>query len=406
MKRTATYSLVLGIFFLCGFCTTLNSVLIPYLRDALDMSYAALTGVQVAFFLAYFMVSPLAGRIFHERGQVPGMHWGLALSALGALIFAACGWDLRFALVLSAAFVLGAGIAVLQVTINPFAQEMGPPESASSRLCLCQAFTSMGMLFAPWFGAETLLAEADLGGTASASAMTFPYGLVTLAWVVLFLGSQGLPVKPIVAEHEDLGAVSPWSDPVLLLGMLGIGLSVGIETAVGSFLIPLLSLEHIGALSLERAGELTMIFWGGLMVGRVIGGFLLKFLRAESLLAAHATAGLLCALLACLGTGTIAGAAALGLGLCISVMFPTIFSLVLGNSRCGASVAAGCLCMANVGGAILPFLQGLVSDQRGIQAGFFIPVLCFTLLTGCSFYIYGVYRNRLKNQLDSCSFAP
>ncbi len=389
--------LVIALFFAWGFCTVLVDVLIPKLKATFALSFAEAMLTQFCFFLAYFVVSIPAALLVSRVGYMRGIVFGLVVMAGGCLMFspaASMGWYPAF---LAALFVLAAGITVVQVAANPLAAGLGDPARAHSRLTLAQAFNSFGTMLGPLFGSSLILAAGvaeptpGMDGAALAAFRVEQAGHVRLPYMIIAAVLAGLAglcwwlrrwpvpsVRPVVqGDYLRLLRI-----PRLSLGALSIFLYVGAEVAVGSALVNYLIM--VGATSSEHAaGNLISVYWGLAMVGRFIGSWVLRFVAPGLVLATCAIGAAALGLLA--GTvleGTAAAVAILSIGLFNSVMFPTIFTLSidgLGEDTAGGS---GLLCLAIVGGAIVPLLMGLVADAVGLGLALLVPVACYLCIAG------------------------
>jgi FHS family L-fucose permease-like MFS transporter len=389
--------LVVALFFAWGFCTVLVDVLVPKLKATFSLSYTEAMLTQFCFFLAYFIVSIPAGQLVSRVGYLRGVVVGLVIMAGGCLLFspaATAGWYPGF---LGALFVLAAGITLVQVAANPLVAGLGDPAHASSRLNLAQAFNSFGTMIGPWFGAQLMLAAgmgASPEGLAGAELQAFrveqashvrlPYmiiaavlvGMASLFWVVRRAPVPAL--RPVT--HGDY--LRLLARPRLCLGALSIFLYVGAEVAVGSMLVNYLILMQ-ATTSEQTAGNLISVYWGLAMVGRFIGAFTLRVVSPGVALAVCGLGATTLALLA--GTvleGQMAAIAILSIGLFNSIMFPTIFSLSIEGAGEDTAGASGILCLAIVGGAVVPLLTGVVADSVGLAPALLVPLMCYLMVAG------------------------
>jgi len=376
---------IMGLFFICGLSTVMNHLLIPYLQSVWQMSYTAIMSVQLSFYLGYFLGSPLTG--FLIRGRfIHGMRIGAILGGLGAVMIALSSIQGSLILTLLSIFCVGSGIAMIQVCANPYVLQM----RGESDLAIAQSATGIGMLLAPLIGARCLLANAceDL----SIQSLLPPYMIIGSLWFFLAMMLFLLPKTKSEPQKRN-----PFQfNSVLILGFLGIALSVGVETTIASFIVKYLSDPQILGVSMETAGYLSMLYWFGLVAGRAIGGVLLLKRDSSSILRWHAMSGCLFTCLILFTSGFFAAAAILLLGFSVSMMFPLIFSHVIKNSGENAGQASGILCMANIGGAAIPFIQGIIADTATLHISFIIPFLCYFLL-----YQLGVqeYQKRAVNTI-------
>jgi FHS family L-fucose permease-like MFS transporter len=350
--------------------------------------------VQSCFFGAYFLVSIPAGALVRRIGYQRGVVVGLTLAGLGCLMFYPAA-RAGFALFLGALFVLASGITLLQVAANPYVTGLGPAASASRRLTMAQAFNSLGTTIGPVAGGWLILSHT---AASDASAVQLPYLL--LAAVLLLLGATFLLVKLPQVESDGSGMNTAARKPLvlhrqprLLLGVLAIFLYVGAEVAIGSFLVNFLGEPHIAALDAANAAHAIGLYWGGAMIGRFAGVLVMRRVSAGLVLAGSAAAAVLLIVVAVLGSGRLAMWAILAVGLCNAIMFPTIFSMSLHKLGAATGQAAGLLCMAIVGGAVVPLLQGIVADWSSVQWSFLVPAACYLPILYFGIKYAGMYRS-------------
>lgn len=397
-----TLSSLTLLFFMWGFVTCLNDILIPHLKSLFILNYAQVMLVQFCFFAAYLLVSIPSGYFVERFSYQQGIITGLALASLGCLLFYPAAELLSYPLFLVALFVLASGITLLQVAANPYVTILGPAKTASSRLTLTQAFNSLGTTLAPYFGGlfiltMTVKAADDLKSlsaealavyqSAQAKLVQTPYLWLAgclLAMALIFAVIK-LPKVDSSGESEATGHPSDdiknaWHYRHLVLGALGIFVYVGAEVAIGSFLISYLGDPHIAGLSAQTASRYVSFYWGGAMLGRFAGATLMRYISAGKLLALNALAAGGLTLIAMFGSGLAAMWSVLAIGLFNSVMFPTIFSLAIRGLGKHTGQGSGILCSAIVGGAILPVIQGMFADHIGLQPAFFIPALCYSYI--------------------------
>jgi MFS transporter, FHS family, L-fucose permease len=392
-------AMVTTLFFMWGFLTSMNDVLIPHLKAIFDLNYFEVMLVQFFFFLAYAVVSIPAGMVIERVGYKPSMVGGLLIMGFGSLLFIPAAMVPSFPLFLVALSVLATGITDLQVSANPYVAVLGPPETASSRLTLTQAFNSLGTVLGPRLGAWLILggatvytAEQIARMTAAqlhayriqeASTVKLPYLLIAIALIVLgiVIGRFNLPqISAAEGGHKtEAGAHdSMWRHRNLVMGSIGIFTYVGAEVSIGSFMVNYLHEPTIGNLSFEQAAAyLAFGYWFGAMVGRFAGSWVLRQVSPRLVLGCNA---LVAALLVCVSmatSGHIAMWSIILVGLFNSIMFPTIFTLGIEGLGPLTGEGSGLLNTAIVGGAIIPLLQGLIADRIGIHHAFVLPVLCY-----------------------------
>lgn len=367
-----------SLFFIWGFITALNDILLPYLQGAFELSYLQAALVQFCFFGAYFVVSPLAGMLLERIGFQRGMVAGLLTTATGAALFypaAMLNWYWFFLLAL---FVLAAGITVLQVSANPYVAVLGDERHAASRLNLAQAMNSLGHTAGPWFGAVLILSAGTVAG--DATSVQGPYLLlaaVLLVVALLFLWLR-LPTLQQSDSSQHGNFISLMRTfPQLRFGVVAIFLYVGAEVAVGSYLVGLFMQLDIPGMDKVSAGKMVSYYWGAAMVGRFIGAALMRFIPSIYLLAFNAVIAVLAIVLAVNSSGELAMWAILSVGLFNSIMFPTIFTLAIRGLGAHTSRASGYLCQGIVGGALVPLLQAGVADVWSLQGSFLVPACAY-----------------------------
>ncbi len=372
------------LFFIWGFITSLNDILIPHLRNVFDLSYTQAMLVQFCFFFAYFICSIPAGALVNRLGYQRGIVVGLIIAAVGCLLFVPAASLEIYGLFLGALFILASGITILQVSANPYVTLLGPTRSSSSRLNLTQAFNSLGTAIAPVIGGALILAA--VGTTASgAAAVRLPYiglGLVLLALAVLFAFLR----LPVVNQAQEKSTESILAYRHLVLGAIAIFVYVGAEVSIGSFIINFIGEPDIAGLEEVHAAIYVSYYWTGAMVGRFVSVLLMRKFAANLMLAAGAILAVSLLIMVISLQGSIAMWSLVLVGLCNSLMFPTIFSLALKDLGSLASKGSGLLCLMIVGGAILPLLQGVLADTVGLQLSFILPLLCYMYIAYYGFY--------------------
>src|ERR1035441_7301045 len=391
----APLATVTTLFFMWGFLTCLNDILVPHLKSIFDLSYAQVMLIQFAFFGAYFIFSIPSAKIIDWIGYQRSMVVGLLTMGLGAFLFVPAASVPSFPLFLGALIVLAAGITCLQVAANPYVTVLGKPETASSRLNLTQAFNSLGTFLAPFFGGLLILSAApktmaDIRAMApdvlqayrlhEAATVKTPYVGLGIALVVLALaiGSFKLP-KIEHAQHKVGEKVndSIWNHPSLIFGAIGIFVYVGGEVSIGSFLVNYFTQPEIGGLTEKVAASFVAFYWGGAMVGRFIGSALLQKISTRGLLGVCAVCAAALVAISMLTTGHTAMYSIILVGFFNSIMFPSIFTLGVAELGPLTGDGSGVMIMAIVGGAIIPVAQGWIADRIGIHHAFFLPVICY-----------------------------
>jgi MFS transporter, FHS family, L-fucose permease len=392
---TRPLAIVTTLFFMWGFLTCLNDILVPHLKSIFDLSYARVMLIQFAFFSAYFLFSIPWAKVVNAIGYQKTMVAGLLCMAAGAFLFLPAASSASFPLFLGALIVLAAGITGLQVAANPYVVVLGKPETASSRLDLTQAFNSLGTTIAPKLGGLLILATAPLAveeikalspaalhlyRVQEATSVKMPYTVIGIALLLLavLIATSKLPSIPHAEYRAGAkGSDSVWKHPNLVFGALAIFAYVGAEVSIGSFLVNYFGQANIAGLSAKTAAGYVSFYWGGAMIGRFLGAGLLRKFKAGYLLGAFAICTASLVTLTVLTHGHVAMWSILAVGFFNSIMFPTIFSLGVAELGPLTGNGSGILNMAIVGGAIIPLLEGVVADHIGIHHAFFVPVICY-----------------------------
>lgn len=398
--NSGAMAMVTTLFFMWGFITCLNDILIPHLKSIFNLSYAQAMLVQFAFFSGYFIFALPAAKIVERIGYKMTMVTGLLAMALGAVLFIPAANLTSYPFFLGALIIVAAGITCLQVPANAYVSVLGPERTASSRLNLTQAFNSLGTTIAPLFGSVLILSSAPktaaeisrMSGDAlqnfrlhEAATVKFPYLLIagTLIVLAVIIALYKLPVIASVEETgrngearaHTIGEVLRHRN--LLLGVVAIFLYVGAEVAIGSFLVNYFVQADTGGLSEQTAAKYVQLYWGCAMVGRFIGAVVLQKLSAGKVLGGVAFGAGLLVIASMLSYGSVAMWTIILVGLFNSVMFPSIFTLGIAGLGPLTGKGSGLLIMGIVGGAIIPVVQGAIADKIGIHHAFILPVLCY-----------------------------
>lgn len=378
-----------SLFFIWGFITCLNDILIPHLKAVFELSYTQAMMVQFCFFGAYFLVSIPASLLIKKVGYQQGIVVGLLTAAAGCVMFFPAASLHSYAIFLLALFVLASGITVLQVSANPYVSILGKAKTASSRLTMTQAFNSLGTTIAPFFGALLILDQAAKTLTINEQALAVQTPYLVIAGTLFSLAVLFTFIKlPIISTDDNKAPNSQeqkatghaWQFRQLRLGVIGIFFYVGAEVSIGSFLVSFLAEPSIAGLAESQAAHYIAYYWGGAMIGRFIGAVVMQKISAGCVLAFNGVAAIAMLLVAIFFDGKVAMWSILLVGFCNSIMFPTIFSLAVTGLGKYTSQGSGLLCLAIVGGAILPLLQGVLADNVDIQFSFFLPLLCFVYI--------------------------
>jgi len=397
-----------SLFFMWGLITSLNDILIPHLKALFTLSFVQASLVQFCFFGAYAIASLPAGYLVERIGYRKGIIIGLSVAGVGCLMFYPAASQQVYALFLGALFVLACGITLLQVAANPYVSVLGPPRTSSSRLTLTQAFNSAGTTIGPWLGANVILAGA-LGGAAVGSARDVEavqglyVGLAAVLFVIALAFSRfNLPVVPGTdattadANGDASAKKSVWEHSHLVLGAVAIFMYVGAEVSIASWAVNFMELPEVAGLDSHAAGEYLIYYWGGAMVGRFIGALVLRFVKPARVLAFNAAVAIALLVIAISTGGRLAMWSVLAIGLFNSIMFPTIFTLALARLGRHTGEGSGILCVAIVGGALVPMLQAAFADSIGLLVSFFVPAICYVYIV-----FYGLKGHIVRGVSDA-----
>ena len=397
-RYTSALASLTVLFFMMGFITCLNDILIPYLKGLFTLSYAKVNLVNFCFFGAYLVMGVPAGQVVKRFGYKKGMLLGFVVAGLGCFLFYPAAESRTFSLFLGALFVLATGIVMLQVAGNPYVSILGPPETASSRLTLTQAFNSLATTIAPFLGSWLILSHLpDLkqltpvqAAALDVTSVQYLYLGIGVVLIVISLLLSFLKLPTIAHAPAPAGDTNrAWSYRHLLLGLVGIFTYVGAEVSIGSHLVSYLGQPGVMNMTAQKAGYMVMFYWGGAMVGRFVGIGVLRRFRPGQVLAFNAVGAMVLVLLSVSTTGYAAMLTILAVGLMNSIMFPVIFTLAVAGLGRHTEEASGLLSAAIVGGAVVPVLFGIMADGPGLRWAFILPVLCY-----CYILWYGLRGSR------------
>jgi MFS transporter, FHS family, L-fucose permease len=393
----AGFATVTTLFFMWGFITVSIDPLIAALKAIFELNYAEAMLTQFAFFMAYFVVSLPAAALIARLGNSKSIMFALGVMVVGCLVVPLATTFNTYALVLVALFIIAAGITILQVVANPLAAALGRPERSHFRLTFSQTFNSLGTWLAPQLVSGIILAGGIFAVTHGAAvteelrAESFRRidlvffaiaGALVLLALFIFVFRRLLDVTKPVDEGQRPSIATAFKSRWALFGGVAIFLYVGAEVSIGSAMTNFLHEPDMLNIPLEEAGKMVSFYWGGAMVGRLIGSGLLFLVkqRAPWLLAVFALGAATLCLVVSQTHGATASYLALSIGLFNSIMFPVIFTSTLERSTAAPAATSGLLCLAIVGGAILPYVYGLIADAAGLHAAYFLPAVAYLLI--------------------------
>jgi MFS transporter, FHS family, L-fucose permease len=411
--------LVMALFFAFGFCTVLVDTIIPKLKATFALSYAEVMLTQFCFFGAYFLVSLPAAWLHSRIGYLKGAAVGLLLMALGCLLFTPAADAGIYAGFLGALFILASGVTIVQVAANPLATGAGDPRRAPARLTLAQAFNSLATTVGPIFGASFILAnglDVPDASTLTAEALAIerreqaqvfqlPFLLIAGALIAMAILCWSVRhwvkgTAPSVAATGDAGLLS---NRRLMFGVVAIFLYVGAEVSIGSGMANYLMLPSTLAAAPQTAGTLVSVYWGLAMVGRFIGAAVMRKANPSLVLTLCACGAFAMTTISSLSAGQVAAVTILSVGLFNSIMFPTTFALAVDGMGERTPQASGIICLAIVGGAIVPLLTGFAADHVGLSLALLVPAACYIWI---GFYGLFTARHRVPEGAPLTAQAP
>jgi len=403
---------VMALFFIFGGITSLNDVIIPKLKELFTLNYMQAMLVQSAFFAAYFAISIPGAALVKRVGYMRGAAIGLLTMMAGCLLFIPASASATFGVFLIALFVLASGITIVQVVANPLISLLGPPRTAHSRLTFAQAFNSVGTTIFPLVGTYLILGSlahvsaAQLSGdalsayrVAETQAVVHTY-LGLAAALLVVAGVVWINRNRLKHESHSGGAILA-SFGLLKQMRFGFGtacifLYVGAEVSIGSLIVNYLMQSHVLGLTDAGAGKFIPLYWFGALAGRFIGSVVLRLVSPGKVLAFNAAGAIILILISANSSGAVAAYSLLAIGLMNSIMFPTIFSLASEGLGPRAADGSGVICVAIVGGAVIPPLTGQLADKSGsLGLALALPALCYVVIAAFGLYARRPYAGKI-----------
>ena len=371
-----------SLFFMMGFITSMNDILIPHLKGIFNLNFTQVMLVQLYFFAAYGLMSIPAGKLVEKIGYKGGVIGGFLIAAFGCTLFYPAGNSASY--FLGALFILATGIVLLQVAGNPYVTLLAKPGKESATLTLIQAFNSVATTIAPPLGGALILVNVNTSLAERISSVQMLY--LGLAGFMILLAVTVAKIKlpdarkiaQAETEHNHDGKTSVWQYKHMVLGAVGIFCYVGAEVTIGSMMVNVL--EKVAGIDQDKGANYLALYWGGAMVGRFVGFFIMDKVKANRLLAFNASVAGALIVLAIVSGGKVAMWSLLAIGLFNSIMFPTIFSLGTHGLGKYTSQASGIICSAIVGGALIPVVQGAFADTIGLLPAYFVSAICYAYI--------------------------
>lgn len=398
--------LVLMVFFVISFLTNVMGPLIPLIKESYQVGLAMASMLPVFFFIAYGVMSIPAGILVEKYKEKRMMIFSFALASFGALLFAAFP---KYEVSLISLFLMGAGMAILQVAINPLLREAGGEENFAFFSVLAQLFFGGASFISPWVSTNLVESLANFSATDSPLYVRLLSNVVpqdlpwtAIYWVIalvallmVFVISFTRMPKVELKDDEKVGGwqatLSLLKDKTVVLFFIGIFAYVGTEQGLANWMSQFLK-EYHGLNPLVEGKNAVSLFWGMLTVGCFLGLVLLKFIDSKLVLKLFSAGAILCLALALFGSAHISQYAFALSGFCLSVMWSIVFSLALNSLDKHHGTFAGILCTGIAGGAIVSFIVGLLGDMFGLKIG-----MLFLFITIGYIFSIGFWANPLVN---------
>jgi FHS family L-fucose permease-like MFS transporter len=378
-KYLVPFVLIASLFFLWGFAHSILDILNKHFQEGFEITKTKSALIQCMLYGGYFIMALPAGKIIRKWGYKAGVTVGLILYGVGALLFIPGERIMSFEFFLLCLFIIGCGLTCLETSANPYVTVLGDKETGPSRLNLAQSLNGLGWIVGPLVGSLVIFSGAD-GNSGSVALPYAVIGVVVLAIAAVF-GRMKLP--EIVTEDETFNSIekktSLWKSSIFVFGLVALFFYVAAQTGVNSFFINYVTEKT--QLTNQTAGLLLSFGGMGLfLVGRLVGSWVMNYVRAEKLLLGCSIGSILCMVMVIFGTGTPSLIALVLNYLCEAIMFPTIFAISLRgldsqNTKKGSSY----LIMTIVGGAIAPMVMGALGEAN-MAVGFIVPLLCYMVV--------------------------
>ena len=409
-QKTIAIILVTSLFFLWGFAHNLDPILIPHLKKSFTLTTVQATLVDSAVFAAYFLLALPAGWLMKKYGYKAGIITGLLIFAAGSFLFIPAANTQSYTFFLVALFIIACGLTILETAANPYISILGDAATSEQRLNLAQSFNGLAAALAPVIGARIILTkgytDVDLAGmgdvarktalAAEAASVKTPYlilALVLVAIAILFAMIKLPSIKSDTKEQSDKGVFHTLRHKHLSWAVAAQFFYVGAQVSVFSLFI--LYATKSASLTEIKAADYLGACGIAFLIGRFAGTFLMKYFKANNLLALYSVINIVLCLVATFGSGIITVYAVIGICFFMSIMFPTIFALGIKGLGADTEYGSSLIIMSIVGGAIIPRIFGYISDATGnIQLGYIVPLVCFIVIAIFGWQGYKIADNQ------------
>ena len=400
------FILVTSLFFFWGFVHNLDPILIPHLRKAFNLTDLQSSLVDSSVFIAYFVMALPAGYIMRKYGYKSGIMVGLILFGIGSILFVPAANSLQYSYFLGALFIIACGLTFLETAANPYVTILGPAESATKRLNFSQSFNGLAAFIAPAYIGPMILSDKNYTQSqieamtpavkhaylvSEADSVKMPYlvlGLIILAVAVIFYFTNMPDVKDEdVDGAEGASFAGALKSMRLRWGILAQFFYVGAQVCVGSFFIKMATTAS--GIDEDSAAKYLGFFGLAFMLGRFFGTFLMQYINPRKLLIIYTIINIVLTIIAITGTGMVVVYCLIAIAFFMSIMFPTIFSMGIDGLGHNTKIGSSLIVMSIVGGAFLPPILGIISDQTtSIQYGYSVPLVCFLVILLFAFNVH------------------
>lgn len=388
-----------ALFFIFGFITWLNGILIPYLKIACELTNFESTFVAFAFYISYTLMALPSSWLLKKTGFKQGMSWGLVTMAIGTTVFIPAALSRDYHIFLAGLFIIGTGLAVLQTASNPYITILGPKETAARRISIMGIFNKLAGAAAPLILAYFILSDGDqltealktLEGDARiaqldqlAHRVILPYGVMTVTLLLLATAIRFSPLPEIEEQQDEEVAngegqkKSILAFPQLILGAITLFLYVGAEVIAGDTIIRYGQSLNI---PIEIAKSFTSYTLIAMVAGYIIGIILIpKVISQRVALLGSAILGLAFALGAIRTEGMLSVSFIAALGLANALVWPAIWPLALDGLGRFIKTGSAVLIMAIAGGAIIPLIWGKLADVYSARQAYWVLIPCYLMI--------------------------
>lgn len=391
------------LFTLWGVALSMSDVLNKHFQEVLHLSKSQSGLIQFSVFGAYFIMSVPAGLFMKRFGYKPGVLLGLGLFSLGTFLFIPAADNASFNMFRIALFVMGCGMATLETVAHPFMAALGDQSTSDRRINFAQSFNAVGTMIGPAMGAYFLLSVSGNSAGEGLDAVKSLYGGIAIFILVFAIVFKMIKVPKLSDPHAEAGeekqpAAKTSLFPKALFNrrhfrwaVIAQFFNVAAQAGTWAFFINYAN-EKMGFTD-EQAGNYMILFMGMMVLGRIVGTYLMKYIAPNRILAAFALGNILMCVIVAMSAGWISFIALLMINFFFSIMFPTIFSLGLKDLGKYSQQGASFIAMGVVGGAFFPFIMGLLAN-KDVAISYLLPIICYLLI-----FCFAIKYYKVENQL-------